>query len=224
MLLRTRSDLAVMALAAALGADTCTTTSVVPGVYTGDPCTAADARRGIIANPDCSTAAATQGLKSLHDEAGRVRMIPTTLAVSGGGVAGVEERTWQALHAGDRATGLVHHGSATAFTRPVAYNTAPMIGSLVDDGPSGADEEQKLHHESRNILGMPALDVSGTCVRAPVRSGQSLPVRAEIASPMTAGRATALFSTAPGIEVVDMPRRCRRPARTRPSWVGSARA
>ncbi len=52
----------------------------------------ANARKGIIANPNCTTMAAMPVLKPLHDEAGLVRMIASTYqAVSGSGVAGVEE-------------------------------------------------------------------------------------------------------------------------------------
>ena len=36
-----------------------------------------------------------------------------------------------------------------------------MAGSLVDDGTFETDEEQKLRNESRKILGIPDLRVSG---------------------------------------------------------------
>ena len=48
--------------------------------------------KGIIANPNCTTMAAMPILKPLHDEAGLIKMIASTYqAVSGGGLAGVEE-------------------------------------------------------------------------------------------------------------------------------------
>ncbi len=50
------------------------------------------AGRGIIANPNCTTMAAMPVLKPLHEEAGLVRLIASTYqAVSGSGIAGVEE-------------------------------------------------------------------------------------------------------------------------------------
>src|SRR6267154_6436831 len=58
---------------------------------------AANRPRGIIANPNCTTMAAMPVLKVLHDEAGLVRMIASTYqAVSGSGLAGVEELFGQA--------------------------------------------------------------------------------------------------------------------------------
>ena len=48
--------------------------------------------RGIIANPNCTTMAAMPVLKPLHDAAGLVRLVVSTYqAVSGSGLAGVEE-------------------------------------------------------------------------------------------------------------------------------------
>ena len=64
----------------------------------------------------------------------------------------------------------------------------PLAGSIVDDGLNETDEEQKLRNESRKILGIPDLRVSGICVRVPVFTGHSLAINAEFARPMT-GRA-----------------------------------
>ena len=50
----------------------------------------------------------------------------------------------------------------------------PLAGSIVDDGLDETDEEQKLRNETRKILGIPDLLVSGTCVRVPVFTGHSL--------------------------------------------------
>src|SRR5437867_13191759 len=48
--------------------------------------------KGIVANPNCTTMAAMPAIKPLHVEAQLVRMIASTYqAVSGGGLAGVEE-------------------------------------------------------------------------------------------------------------------------------------
>jgi aspartate-semialdehyde dehydrogenase len=126
------------------------------------------ARRGIVANPNCTTMAAMPVLKPLHDEAGLVRLIASTYqAVSGSGVAGVDELATQVEAAGDKARELAYDGSAVAFPAPVkyartiAYNVLPFAGSIVDDGLDETDEEQKLRNESRKILGIPDLLVSG---------------------------------------------------------------
>ncbi|HWM18433.1 MAG TPA: Asd/ArgC dimerization domain-containing protein, partial [Ilumatobacteraceae bacterium] len=76
---------------------------------------------------------------------------------------------------------------------------------LVDDGRFETDEEQKLRNESRKILGIPDLAVSGTCVRVPVYTGHSLSINAEFARPLTVERALELLAEAPGVVVVDIP-------------------
>ncbi len=146
----------------------------------------ADARKGIIANPNCTTMAAMPVLKPLHDEAGLVRLIVSSYqAVSGSGVAGVEELAGQIAAAGDKARELAYDGEAVAFPEPskyertIAYNVLPLAGSIVDDGLNETDEEQKLRNESRKILGIPELRVSGICVRVPVFTGHSLAINAE---------------------------------------------
>ncbi len=170
------------------------------------------AGRGIIANPNCTTMAAMPALKVLHDEAGLVRLIASTYqAVSGSGVAGVEELATQVAAAGDKATELAYDGAAVTFPEPVkyertiAYNVLPMAGSIVDDGLNETDEEQKLRNESRKILGLPDLRVSGICVRVPVFTGHSLAINAEFERPLPVERARELLAVAPGVELSDIP-------------------
>ena len=143
------------------------------------------ATKGIIANPNCTTMAAMPVLKPLHDEAGLIRLVAATYqAVSGSGVAGVEELHAQALAVVDKADALAHDGSAVDFPAPVkyvapiAFNVLPLAGTIVDDGWDETDEEQKLRNESRKILGIPDLRVAGTCVRVPVFTGHSLSIHA----------------------------------------------
>ncbi|SOD71863.1 aspartate semialdehyde dehydrogenase [Jatrophihabitans sp. GAS493] len=171
-----------------------------------------DARKGIIANPNCTTMAAMPVLKPLHDEAGLIRMIASTFqAVSGSGLSGVEELDTQARAVVDGAAGLTFDGRAVHFPAPVkyvapiAFNVLPMAGSIVDDGSFETDEEQKLRNESRKILGIPELLVSGTCVRVPVFTGHSLSLNVEFASPLSVSRALELLGSAPGVQVVDVP-------------------
>jgi len=168
--------------------------------------------KGIIANPNCTTMAAMPVLKPLHDEAGLERLVVSTYqAVSGSGLAGVDELHKQALAVVDRADELTHDGSAVEFPAPVnyvapiAFNVLPMAGSIVDDGSFETDEEQKLRNESRKILGIPDLRVAGTCVRVPVFTGHSLSINAEFAQPLSVERATELLSAAPGVRLVDVP-------------------
>ncbi|HJP25074.1 MAG TPA: Asd/ArgC dimerization domain-containing protein, partial [Acidimicrobiales bacterium] len=67
------------------------------------------------------------------------------------------------------------------------------------------DEEQKLRNESRKILGIPDLAVSGTCVRVPVFTGHSLTVHAEFDRPISPERATELLTGAPGVVLSAVP-------------------
>ena len=171
-----------------------------------------EARQGIIANPNCTTMAAMPVLKALHDEAGLERLVVSTYqAVSGSGVAGVEELVSEVAAAGDKARELAYDGSAITFPEPdkyvetIAYNVLPYAGSLVEDGLNETDEEQKLRNESRKILSLPDLRVSGICVRVPVVTGHSLAVNAEFSSPLTPERATAILANAPGVELRDVP-------------------
>ena len=171
-----------------------------------------NAPKGIIANPNCTTMAVMPVLKPLHDEAGLVRLIASTYqAVSGAGLSGVDELDKQVRQVTDRAAELTHDGSAVTFpapekfARPIAFNVLPFAGKIVDDGQFETDEEQKLRNESRKILGIPDLAVSGTCVRVPVFTGHSLSINAEFARPLSVERALEVLAAAPGVVVVDIP-------------------
>jgi len=186
-------------------------------------------RKGIIANPNCTTMAAMPVLQPLHAEAGLVRLVVSTYqAVSGSGLAGVEELDSQVKAVVDGAAALAHDGSAVTFpapqkyVAPIAFNVLPLAGSIVEDGTSETDEEQKLRHESRKILGIPELRVSGTCVRVPVFSGHSLSINAEFARPLSVARATELLAGAPGVQLTEVPTPLQA-AGTDPSYVGRIR-
>jgi aspartate-semialdehyde dehydrogenase len=185
--------------------------------------------KGIIANPNCTTMAAMPVLQPLHAEAGLVRLVASTYqAVSGSGLAGVEELDGQLAKAGGNAAELAHDGSAvdlgqpSKYLRPIAFNVLPLAGSLVEDGSAETDEEQKLRNESRKILGIPDLQVSGTCVRVPVFTGHSLSINAEFARPLSAQRARELLAEAPGVQLTDIPTPLLAAGRD-PSYVGRIR-
>jgi len=186
--------------------------------------------KGIIANPNCTTMAAMPVLKPLHDAAGLRRLIVSTYqAVSGSGLAGVAELEGQVRAViGQDIAALTHDGRAVTFPvpvkylRPIAFNVLPVAGSLVDDGSFETDEEQKLRHESRKILDIPDLRVSGTCVRVPVFTGHSLSINAEFARPLSVAQATELLAAAPGVELSDIPTP-QQAAGADPSFVGRLR-
>ena len=165
---------------------------------------------GIIANPNCTTMAAMPVLKPLHDLAGLKRLtVSTYQAVSGGGVAGISELDEQARAVGENGPGLASSGDAVAFPAPrkwvvpIAANVVPLNYTLAEDGYT--DEELKLRDESRKILEIPGLPVSGTCVRVPVFTGHSLSINAEFERPLSAETALAVLGQALGVVVVECP-------------------
>jgi aspartate-semialdehyde dehydrogenase len=172
-----------------------------------------EAVKGIIANPNCTTMAAMPVLKPLHDEAGLVRLIVSTYqAVSGAGRAGGAELAEETIAADAQdPIRLVHDGSAVefpeaqVFPRTIAYNVIPFAGDLVDDGDNETVEEQKLRNETRKILEIPGLPISGTCVRVPVFTGHSLSINAEFERPLSPERARELLATAAGVQLEEVP-------------------
>ena len=186
--------------------------------------------KGIIANPNCTTMAAMAPLKALHDEAGIVRLVASTYqAVSGAGLAGVDELERQIRDTVDRAAELTHDGTAIEFpapdkfVRPIAYNVLPFAGALVDDGSGETDEEQKLRNESRKILDIPDVPVSVLCVRVPVYTGHSLSLNVEFSQPIDVERATKVLSEAPGVVLSAIPTPLEAAGQD-PSYVGRIRA
>lgn len=172
-----------------------------------------DAAKGIIANPNCTTMAAMPALKALHDEAGLVRLVVSTYqAVSGSGLAGVSELD-RLVRAGvdQDVAALAFDGAAVEFpapaqyVAPIAFNVVPFAGDLVDDDSNETAEERKLRDESRKILGLPELRVSGTCVRVPVFSGHSLSINAEFERPLSPARAKEILASAPGVVLTEVP-------------------
>jgi aspartate-semialdehyde dehydrogenase len=185
--------------------------------------------KGIVANPNCTTMAFMPVLAPLHREAGLRRLVVSSYqAVSGAGLGGVAELDEQVRKTADRAAALAFDGRAVDmpapvnFSAPVAFNVLPLAGAVVDDGSGETDEEQKLRNESRKILGIPDLPVSGTCVRVPVFTGHSLSINAEFERALSPERALELLASAPGVAVMDVPTPLMATG-TDPAYVGRVR-
>lgn len=175
-----------------------------------NPDALANIPKGIVANPNCTTMAAMPVLKPLHDEAGLKRLVASTYqAVSGAGLAGIEILSRQLAQVGDRAAELARDGqadflpAAEKWTAPIAHNISSLNYVLGEDDYT--EEELKLRDESRKILNIPALPVSGTCVRVPVFTGHGLSINAEFERPISAARALELLEAAPGVVVTEAP-------------------
>jgi aspartate-semialdehyde dehydrogenase len=175
-----------------------------------NPHALAELPKGIIANPNCTTMAAMPALRPLHDEAGLKRLtVSTYQAVSGGGLAGIDVLDRQLAHVGAEARQLATGGSedllpaAEKWAVPMAHNVVPLNYVYAEDGYT--EEEIKLRDESRKILEIPGLPVSGTCVRVPVFTGHSLSINAEFERPLSPERALELLAAAPGVVISEVP-------------------
>ncbi len=168
--------------------------------------------KGIIANPNCTTMAAMPVLFPLHKEAELVSVVASTYqAVSGAGLAGVSELADQLRATLEGVENLTHNGDAVSyppsgsFPQPIAHNVVAHAGNFVDDGSGETDEEQKLRNESRKILDIPDLKVSGTCVRVPVFTGHSIALNLRFKSMLSPKRATEILDGAPGVILTEVP-------------------
>jgi aspartate-semialdehyde dehydrogenase len=166
---------------------------VVPEV---NPEAAKNRPKGIIANPNCSTIQMVVALKPIHDLAQLKHVVVSTYqATSGKGNAAVAE-----LFAQERAYANGSEPIVDVFPCPIARN-------VMSDWPTGSDgyseEELKLVHETRKILGDDQIGVSPTCVRVPVVSGHSESLHIQCKRPISADEVRRVLLNAPGVIVQD---------------------
>lgn len=156
-------------------------------------------KRGIVANPNCSTIQMVVALKPIHDAARIKRVVVSTYqSVSGAGRMAMEELSQQtiALFSGKEIKN-------EKFPHQIAFNCIPQIDAFLENGYT--KEEMKMIHETRKILGEPALPVTATTVRVPVFCGHSESVNVETEKKLTAGDVKAILREAPGIVLCDDP-------------------
>lgn len=164
---------------------------------------------GIVANPNCTTMIAMSALKALDGIGGLQKLVVSTYqAVSGAGLAGVNELARQLSGKDGQLSSLTYDGGSvdfgipSAFIGPIAANVLPVAGTFTDDE---TNEEHKFRDESRKILEIPGLEVSVTCVRVPVFTGHSVSIYAELSREVSTKEATEAISKAPGVKVVSVP-------------------
>ena len=174
--------------------------------------------------------AAMPVLKPLHDEAGLVRLVASTYqAVSGTGVAGVEELATQVAAAGDKARELAYDGAAVAFpdAGEVRPHRSPSTCSRWPARSSTTASTRPTRSRScatsrARSSASPTCGSPGTCVRVPVFTGHSLAINAEFARPLPVERARELLADAPGVELTDIPTPLQAAGKD-PSYVGRLR-
>ena len=152
--------------------------------------------KGIIANPNCSTIQMVVALKPLHDAA-RIKhiIVSTYQATSGKGQAAVED-----LLAQTRAFLDGKPVTPTVFPGQMAFN-------VLCDWKAGemdySEEELKMVHETRKIMGDDSIGVSPTTVRVPVITGHSESVHVQFHRPMSPEEAKKLLKNADGVVLMD---------------------
>jgi len=155
--------------------------------------------KGIIANPNCSTIQMVVAIYPLHKVNPIKRIIVDTYqAVSGTGLAAVEELTTQSRQ--------VLEGQNTAphvYPHQIAFNVLPEIDVFLDNGYT--KEEWKMVEETRKIMHASSIDISATCVRVPVFTGHSASIHLKFSQPMSPEEAHLILAKAPGVRVLDDP-------------------
>lgn len=161
--------------------------------------------KGIIANPNCSTIQAVVALYPLHKAAGLEYInISTYQSVAGTGIAAVDE-----LAQGAREVLDEKEPAPGVYPHRIAFNLLPHIGAFDDQGVS--EEEWKMVNESRKIMHLPDLKVSGITVRVPVFRGHGESVVAQFKREITPDEAREILRNAPGVIVVDDPKNAKYP-------------
>lgn len=90
---------------------------------------------------------------------------------------------------------------STFFDRQMAFNLLAQVGK--PDTQGHVPLEKRLVTELREVLEMPALKVSITCVQAPVFFGDSFSVSLQLAGPVDLDAVNALLEAGDSIELVD---------------------
>ena len=153
--------------------------------------------KGIISNPNCSTIITLVAINAINKASKITSLIASTYqAVSGAGAGGPIELMEEV-----KADLNGESYEPKIFSKKIAYNLIPKIGSGVDNGYT--TEEMKLQNEGRKIMHLPELRVSCTCVRVPVVRSHSISVIVKTEEPVSVETARELIASAPGAKLVD---------------------
>ena len=166
---------------------------VVPEVNPDD----AFKHRGLIANPNCTTILLTLVLAPLAARRAIRRVVISTYqSASGAGARAMEELRQLSrvvLDGGEPHSEVLPH--SLAFN--LFLHNSPLQAS------GYCEEELKMLHETRKIMGLPELRLSATCVRVPVLRAHSEAVNIEFEQPLDPAEARTLLAAAPGVELID---------------------
>ena len=158
-------------------------------------------KKGIIANPNCSTIQMVVALKPLHDAARIKRVVVSTYqAVSGTGKKAIHELEAQVC-------ALLNNEEIEKKVYPhqIAFNCLPHIDVFLENGYT--KEEMKMVNETKKIMEDQTIQVTATTVRVPVFYSHSESVNIEFERELTPEAARKLLAKAPGVKVVDDPKK-----------------
>jgi aspartate-semialdehyde dehydrogenase len=158
---------------------------------------AAFTHRGILANPNCTTILLTVALAPLAARRALRRVVVSTYqSASGAGARAMEE-----LKSLSRT--VLEGGSPRSEVLPhsLAFNLFLHNSPLQPNGY--CEEELKMLHETRKIMGLPNLRLTATCVRVPVLRAHSEAVNLEFEEPFPVEEARGILAAAPGVELID---------------------
>ena len=157
--------------------------------------------KGIIANPNCSTIQMVVVLKPIHDVAKIRRVVVSTYqSVSGTGKDAIRELEKQTL-------AIFNQNEITCDVYPhqIAFNCLPHIDVFSENGYT--KEEMKMVNETKKIMEDESIGITATTVRVPVFYGHSESVNIETVKKITPDEVRGMLSRAPGIMVVDNPKK-----------------
>ncbi|MBC7209052.1 aspartate-semialdehyde dehydrogenase [Pseudomonas mosselii] len=87
------------------------------------------------------------------------------------------------------------------FDRQVAFNLLPQVGTPDEQGHTAV--ERRLVGELRQVLDLPQLKISVTCIQVPVFFGDSFSVAVQSRNPVDLAAVNAALEAADGIELVE---------------------
>ena len=164
--------------------------------------------KGIIANPNCSTIQMVVALNPIRQKYGIKRIVVSTYqAVSGTGKKAIDE-----LFDQTRAMINFLDYETRVYPHRIAFNCLPHIDIFLDNGYT--KEEMKMVNETRKIMEDDSIGVTATTVRVPVFFGHSESVNIETIEPVSAEDVKVLLENAPGVRVMDEPKKNRYPLAT----------
>lgn len=151
--------------------------------------------KNIVANPNCCTIPIAAAVKPLDNAAKIKRMVISTYqSTSGAGKAGMDE-----LYNQTKAKYVFNDIESKVFSRQIAFNLLPKIGSFNQDGST--TEESKIELELEKIIGS-HIKSSVTCVRVPVFISHSISLNIEFANDINSAEVEEILREADSIKVV----------------------